>query len=357
MKWIKKIVSLVLALGLVFSAVGNAGAISTNAVSTCVMDVDSGRVLYSNNAREKRPIASITKIMTGLLACEMSTEEDLKKVLTCSETARAERGSSLYMEVGDKITLLSCIYGAMLRSGNDAAMLLAESIAGDKDSFVALMNEKARELGMEDTLYGNPNGLEDSGNYSTAYDMCLLGCYAMQNELFASVVDTVYIETEDGWQIENHNKLLEMDSRCIGIKTGYTEAAGRTLVSCFQDPESGQRVVCCTLYDSYDFQDHINVYNWAFENYPARTLCREGETVTALSVAGKDTLYNLTAAETVTYPMTDEEAEMVTSHMELPCSQVSLEEGQAVGHIVYYLGEEEIGRSGLICTLPAPEEG
>lgn len=356
MKWIKKMVSLVLTLGFVLPIVGGARAISTNAVSTCVMDVDSGRVLYSNNDREKRPIASITKIMTGLLACELTNQEQRRQVLTCSETANAERGSSLYMEVGDKITLGSCIYGTMLRSGNDAAMLLAEAIGGDEESFVELMNEKAAELGMEDTLYGNPNGLKDEGNYSTAYDMCLLGCYAIQNPVFAAVVSTNYIETNDGWKIENHNKLLDMDSRCIGIKTGYTEAAGRTLVSCFEDPESGQRVVICTLYDSYDFQDHIEVCDWAFETYPSHTLCQEGEMVTTFSMTGQDTTYNLTAAKTLTYPMTDEEAEAVSSRMVLPYNQVNLEEGQTVGHIVYYLEGEEIGRSDLICTLPAPEE-
>ncbi len=354
-KFLHRLLAGVLAVCLTLSGAGSALAISTSAVSTCVMDVDSGRVLYSNNASEKRPIASITKIMTGLLACEMSSEEDLEQVLTCSETANAEDGSSLYMEVGDKITLLSCIYGTMLRSGNDAAMLLAETIAGDEESFVALMNEKAQELGMENTLYGNPNGLVDEGNYSTAYDMCLLGCYAIQNELFAEVVSNYYIETEDGWKIENHNKLLNMDSRCIGIKTGYTSAAGRTLVSCFEDPDTGQRIVCCTLADSYDFQEHITVYDWAFENYPTRTFCEAGDVVTTLTVGGVD--YTLTAADTVSYPLTDDEAQKVYARMRLPQnSDVTIEEGDVVGRIVYYLSGEEIGRTDLVYTPLSEEE-
>ncbi|MCC8075387.1 MAG: D-alanyl-D-alanine carboxypeptidase [Clostridiales bacterium] len=348
-KFLRRLLAGVLAVCLTLGGAGSAFAISTNAVATCVMDVDSGRVLYSNNANKKRPIASITKIMTGLLACELSSEEDLEQVLTCSETANAEKGSSLYMEVGDKITLRSCIYGAMLRSGNDAAMLLAETVAGDEESFVALMNEKAQELGMENTLYGNPNGLVDEGNYSTAYDMCLLGCYAMQNELFAEIVGTTYIETEDGWKIENHNQLLGMDSRCIGIKTGYTSAAGRTLVSCFEDPDTGQRIVCCTLADSYDYQDHIAVYDWAFETYPTHTFCEAGDVVTTLTAGGTD--YTLTAADTVSYPLTDAEAQKVYARMRLPQnSDVTIQEGDVVGRIVYYLSGEEIGRTDLIYT-------
>ncbi len=353
--WLRTLLAGALAVYLTLNCVGSASAISTNAVATCVMDVDSGRVLYSNNANKKRPIASITNIMTGLLACEMSSEEDLEQGRTCSETANAEKGSSLNMEVGDKITLRSCIYGAMLRSGNDAAMLLAETIAGDEESFVALMNEKAQELGMENTLYGNPNGLEDEGNYSTAYDMCLLGCYAIQNELFAEIVSTYYIETEDGWKIENHNQLLSMDERCIGIKTGYTSAAGRTLVSCFQDPDTGQRIVCCTLADSYDYQDHIAVYDWAFETYPTRTFCEAGEVVTTLTVNGTD--YPLTAVDTVSYPLKDDEAQQVYARMRLPQnSDVTIKEGDTVGYIVYYLDGAELGRTDLVYTPQTQEE-
>lgn len=350
MKWIKKVLALTLAVGLVCCMIVSASAgFYTSATSTCVMDVDSGRVLFEENAHEQRPIASITKIMTGLLACEYSNEGNLKTVLTCSETANAEQGSSLYMEVGNKITLESCIYGTMLRSGNDAAMLLAETVAGDKDSFVAMMNEKAQEIGMSDTLYGNPNGLIDEGNYSTAYDMCLLGCYAMQNELFAKVVNTWYIETEDGWEIENHNKLLSMDERCIGIKTGFTSAAGRTLVSCFQDPDSGQRIVVCTLNDSDDFQEHIGAHNWAFESYPTRTLCQEGKTVTTFTMAGTGEVWNLTASQSVTYPLSDDETREITAQLVLPDNQAELAEGEAAGHIIYFFQGEEIGRADLIC--------
>lgn len=344
-------IAVLLCLLFVLTALPNADAFSTSASSTCVMDADSGRVLYENNAHEERPIASITKIMTGILACEYGQEDEsrMKKTLVCSETANAERGSSLYMEVGDKVLYKDCIYACMLRSGNDAAMLLAETIAGDGKSFVKLMNEKAQELGMENTLYGNPNGLVDEGNHSSAYDMCLLGRYAMQNELFCQIVKTTFIKVKYGWEIENHNnKLLEGDRRCIGIKTGYTDKAGKTLVSCFQDPESGQRIITCTLNDSYDREDHIKAADWSFETYPTRTLCQKGEIFSTLTSGESGECWSLEAAETLSYPMTNSETRKVKAHLSLPQNDVPLSPGDTAGTVVFTLDEERIGETSLV---------
>ncbi len=343
-----KLLALVLAFALICAMGSTAFAIDTAATSTCVMDVDTGRILYEDNDHEQRPIASITKIMTGYLACELSSEEDLQKVLTCSERANKEDGSSLYMEVGDKITLESCIYGTMLRSGNDAAMLLAETIGGDEESFVKMMNEKAQEIGMTDTLYGNPNGLVDEGNYSTAYDMCLLGRVAMRNKLFAKVVGTNYIETEDGWAIENHNRLLDRDSRCVGIKTGWTTLAGRTLVSCFEDPDSGQRVVICTLNDSDDFNDHIRVADWALDKYPPRTLCQEGRTLSVLSDEATGERFCLNAENSFSYPLSKGDTRKVSLRLTLPDRVEAPEEGGVAGVADFYLKGHKIGSTNLI---------
>ncbi|MCD8126316.1 MAG: hypothetical protein LUD82_02225 [Clostridiales bacterium] len=212
-------------------------------------------------------------------------------------------GSSLYLLEGDEITLLSALYGCLLRSGNDCAVVVAETIAGSEEAFADLMNEKAAELGMTSSHFVSCNGLVDEDNYSTARDMAVLGAYAIQNELFAEICGTWVITTEDGYWIENHNKLLSYDDRCIGIKTGYTSLAGRTLVSCAQDPDTGERVVCVTLNDSYDFDDHIAVYDWAFATYTPKTLCTAGETVTTLTFAGNGATATLVTAEDVTYPL------------------------------------------------------
>lgn len=352
MKQLRKWTAVLLAAALFLCGVLPTEAYSTGAVSTCIMDADTGRVLYENNAHEQRPIASITKIMTGLLACEYGQEDEsrMKQVLVCSETANAEKGSSLYMEVGDKILYKDCIYGCMLRSGNDAAMLLAETIAGSGKAFVKRMNERAAQLGMEDTKYGNPNGLTDKGNRSSAYDMCLLGRCAMENELFCQVVKTTYIETKKyGWKIENHNNgLLEGDKRCIGIKTGYTDKAGKTLVSCFQDPDSGQRVIICTLADSNDREDHIKGADWAFEHYPARTLCEEGEAFSTLISAQTGEEVRLEAAETLTYPLKSSETRKVKAVLSLPQNEVPLFDGETAGKAAFYLNGTLIGETELL---------
>lgn len=351
MKIIRKITALVVTFALFITMMPRSDAFSTGASSACVMDADTGRVLYEYNSHEERPIASITKIMTGILACEYGQEDEsrMKKTLVCSETANAEKGSYLYMEVGDKVLYKDCIYACMLRSGNDAAMLLAETIAGDGKSFVKMMNAKAAELGMENTKYGNPNGLVDEGNHSSAYDMCLLGRYAMQNELFCEIVKTTFIKVKYGWQIENHNNaLLEGDRRCIGIKTGFTEKAGKTLVTCFQDPESGQRIITCTLNDYDDRNDHIHAADWAFQTYPSRTLCKKGKVFSSLTVAETGEVVKLEAADTLRYPLKERETRRVKAHLSLPQNNVPLLPGETAGTVTFTLDGETIGETSLL---------
>lgn len=351
MKKIRRFTAFLVTIAILLTLMPRSDAFSTGASSACVMDADTGRVLYESNAYEERPIASITKIMTGILACEYGQEDEkrMKQTLVCSETANAERGSSLYMEVGDKVLYKDCIYACMLRSGNDAAMLLAETIAGSGKKFVKQMNAKAAELGMEHTRYGNPNGLKDKGNYSCAYDMCLLGRYAMENELFCQIVRTTFIKVKYGWEIENHNNaLLEGDRRCIGIKTGYTEKAGKTLVTCFQDPDSGQRIITCTLNDPDDRNDHIRAADWAFERYPTRTLCEEGSVFSTLTVAENGEIVRLTAAETLTYPLKDSETRRVKAHLDLPQNNVPLSPDEPAGKVTFTLDGEIIGETNLL---------
>lgn len=351
MKWKKKLLAVLLAVGMMSALASTSYALTPSATSCCVIDVDSGRILYQFNEDAKRPIASITKIMTGLLGCELNDQGDFDTVITVSKNAAAEDGSSMYLEAGDKILLESALYGTMLRSGNDAAMVVAEYTAGDEASFLELMNDKAKELGMTNTHFSCPNGLVDENNYSTAYDMALLGCYAMRNEHFAKIVKTVSIKTKDGYTIENHNRLLSEDERCIGIKTGWTTLAGRTLVSCFEAPDSGQRVVCCTLNNPNDFNEHIEVYNWAFQTYPKRTFCEKNQVVTHVTLAGSTVSVPLVAEETVSYPLSNEETNQVTCSLELPDHATTLSEQDVVGQAVYYFKGKEIGRTNLFADF------
>lgn len=351
LKCLKRLFALLLAVTLAMVCALSGYAVADSAQSVCVIDVDSGRVLYSRNEHEKLPIASTTKIMTGLLCCELATEEDLETVITVSKHATDEKGSSLYMLPGDKITLRTALYGTMLRSGNDAAMVIAEYLGGDEETFLEMMNDTAKMLGMNDTHYSCPNGLTDEDNYSSAYDLALLGTVAMENKLFAEVVKTWVITTPEGYTIDNHNKLLNEDSRCIGIKTGWTPIAGRCLVSCFQDPDSGRRVVTCTLNAPDMYNDHVQAADWAFKHFKNRTLCAAGKTAATVTLWGTDTLVPLVAEDTIRYPLTDEETNQVTCSLDLPANAAAMADNDVVGQAVYYFKGEEIGRTNLLASF------
>ena len=323
----------------------------TSATSTIVVDAWSGRVLYEDNADEQRPIASVTKIMTGYLATETLTQEDLSTFYTISEHAAASDGvdgTSMYFEAGDEVSVEVLLYGTMLRSGNDAAVALAEVCAGDEQTFIDRMNAKAEELGMTNTHFSSVNGLVDENNYSTARDLAVLGRAAMQNELFAQIVGTWYIEI-DGYSIENHNMLLSDEymgrDECLGIKTGFTTAAGRTLVSCAQ--RDGSRFIVVTLNDANDYEDHMALYEWAFENYPANVLCEEGEVVTTLHVGEQDV--PLVAAETLVSSVEASDETNLSCSMTLPGRITgTVSQGSVAGTITFTLNGETLGTVELL---------
>lgn len=348
----KRLLSFLVALVFILSATVcayAADAPTTWATSVCVMDADSGRVLYTKNAKEERCIASITKIMTGILAIE--NNKNLDQTITVSATAEAEEGSSMYLLKGDKLSLRTALYGTMLRSGNDAAVAVAETTAGSAEKFVDMMNQKAKELGMTHTHYSWPNGLIDEDNYSCARDMAILGRYAMQNKTFAKIVKTWYIETDDGYQIENHNKMLNRDKRCIGIKTGFTSAAGRTLVTCFQDEDSDRRVIIVTLNDSNDYNDHSNLCDWAFENYKQKTLVQADASVATVNNAGKQ--MELVAEDTLTWPVAEGENAKMTSRLHVQSNRgVPMEEGAKAGVLTFYSDGEKIASTRLLYRNP-----
>ena len=350
----KKILGLLLALILAVGMIPAAAAVddppTVNATSTIVVDAYTGRVIYENNADEQRPIASVTKIMTGYLACDglSLTDEKLDEMFTVSEYAAAADGtdgSSLYLLPGDRVSYEVLLYGTMLRSGNDAAMALAEACAGSEEDFIEKMNEKAQELGMTNTHFASTNGLVDENNYSTARDLAVLAKVAMENELFAKVVGTWYIELGD-YQIENHNELLSrMRGECLGIKTGFTTAAGRTLVSCAQ--RDGSKFIIVTLNDSYDFDDHEALYDWAFKNYPANVLCEKGEEVSTYQIGGQTV--SLVASETVVASVSHSSENVIESYITLPASiSGDRAKGEVAGTVTYLLNGEELAVVDLL---------
>ena len=327
-----------------------AQAVSTSAVSAILMDVDSGRVLYAQNENSKMLIASTTKIMTALVALENG---DLNSTVKVTAEAANTEGSSMYLKAGEKLTLETLLYGLMLCSGNDAAVAVAQGVAGNADKFVKLMNQKAKELGMEHTSFANPNGLDDEQHYSTARDMAVLACAAMNNETFARIVSTRTV-TVGGRTLTNHNKLLSYVDGCIGLKTGYTKAAGRTLASCAR--RGGQRLVAVTLQDGNDWADHAALYDFGFSEYPAHRAMTIGETVGTLAVTrGVNTAVPLVAAESFSWPLA--RGEELEVRFELPESLAApVTAGTPVGQAVFRLSGAEVGRVELLCgsnALPA----
>lgn len=270
------------------------GALSAS--SYIVMDQDSGRVLEGHNIESKRLIASITKIMTAIVAIEYGNIED--KVEIGNEIITSY-GSGIYISIGEKLTLDDLLYGLMLRSGNDAALAIAYHVGGSIDNFVFLMNEMASKIGMVSTVFVNPSGLEERderGNYSTVLDMAKLTQYAMNNEHYRRIVSTDEIVVKSSlktYKWVNKNKLLHSYEYCNGGKTGFTKKAKRTLVTTAF--KNGMNLIVVTFNDGNDFEDHKYLYEKYFNNYKIVKVLNKGDKYGFDSYIGKD--FNVIVSE------------------------------------------------------------
>lgn len=239
-----------------------------SASSAIVMDQNSNRILYSNNISERKLIASTTKIMTALIAINYG---NLDEEIIVDESVLKAYGSAIYIEVGEKLTLKDLIYGLMLRSGNDAAIVIANAVAGSMENFVYLMNETAMDIGMKNTIFLNNHGLEEdngNGNLSTAYDMAVLMKYAMNNKIFREITSAKNYKVTTNYKTyswTNKNKILHSNDFITGGKTGYTEKARRTLVTTAS--KDNMDLVIVTLNDPNDFKNHVDLYNKYFNMY------------------------------------------------------------------------------------------
>lgn len=320
-----------------------ARAVSTSAASAILVDADSGRVLYEQNADAKMLIASTTKILTALVAIR---EGDLNQVVTVKREATLTEGSSMYLKEGEQLTLETLLYGLLLCSGNDAAVAIADAVGGSQAGFVKLMNETARELGMEHSSFANPNGLDDEDHYSTARDMAKLACAAVNNETLMRIASTRTV-TIGGRTMTNHNKLLSYMDGCIGLKTGYTKAAGRTLVSCAE--RNGQRLVAVTLQDGNDWADHQALYEYGFATYPAKRAAVLGQAVSRAPVQGGQCgTVSLVAAASFSWPVAAGERLETLIDLDEPLA-APVKAGTQVGEAVFLLDGAEVGRVDLLC--------
>ena len=286
----------------------NVFAFTDTSKSSIVMDVDSGRILYQKNAHEKRLIASITKIMTATIAIE---NYNTRKTLTVGDEVLSMYGTNIYVKKGDEISVKDLIYGLILRSGNDAAMVLANNI--NEKKLINLMNKKAKEIGMKDTLFGNPHGLDDDEieekNYSTAYDMAILSRYSYNKlPLYREIINTKKYTYKTNSKTDiwyNRNKLLSEYKYCIGGKTGYTPKAGKTLVSVAK--KNNLTLTAVSLKDPNHYNSQKSLYEYLFDKYKNYKII-DKSTFTLDEEYYKDNLY---IKDDYYYPLADNEIDYI----------------------------------------------
>ncbi len=331
---------LILLLAIIF--VGRVNASTSSAHSYILMDANTGRVLLSKDKDSKRLIASITKIMTSVLAIESGKLDDLVVV---DSSIKKAYGSGIYIEEGEEISLRDLIYGLMLRSGNDAASMIASYVGGSEEEFVRMMNNKAKEIGMKNTTFYNPSGLPTPrGNYSSVYDMALLTRYAMKYDVYREIVSTkkYKVTTNKKTYIwNNKNKLLKYDF-ITGGKTGYTEESGRTLVSSANI--NNMNLIAVTIRDSDDWNTHLELYNYAKDNYDSyKVLNKDKFVLPGESYYINDTLY---INNDVYIMLKKEETKYLTSHIILD-KKDNIKNNEKVGVIKIYLDNNLIDEEDI----------
>ena len=326
--------------------------INVTATSYIVMDASSNRVLEGTNINEKHLIASITKIMTSVIALENS---DINQEVEVSSDVLKAYGSAIYIEVGEKLTLEDLLYGLMLRSGNDAAIEIAKVVSNSMDEFVKKMNEKAQELGMNNTIFINNHGLEDkdgNGNLSTSYDMAILMSYALKNDKFREIISTkrkVVKSSNKTYDWYNKNKLLMDYKYCIGGKTGFTKKARRTLVTAAN--KDNKEIIVVTLNDPNDFLNHKALYEENFKKYNLVTILNKN----AFKLENVNYNGRIYIKDDFKMLLTKEEENNISIDYEMiPNGRYNDEEKVGIAHIK--LNDEEIGTKNIYLDVNNKKE-
>ena len=324
--------------------------------SAVVMEARTGRVLYERNMNDRRFPASTTKIMTLILALERGNLDD---VVTVSAHAAGTEGSTIWLEPGDKITLRELLYGMMLHSGNDATVAVAEHIAGSVDAFARLMTEKAKELGATDTHFVNANGLPDDAHYTTAHDMALIASYGYSLPGFEAIVSTKEITfpwvKDDTHRLRNENQMLWLYEGGNGVKTGYTEAAGRCLVSAAK--RDGIQLVAVVLDSNWMWNDSILLLDYGFREIETTTVVKQGMKVGSCTVSGSRTRrVEVQAAEDVVLPVIEGKAGY-KQEVELPKAlKAPVTAGETIGKLHIYYEGKEVATTDLVAAQAAERQ-
>lgn len=336
----KRCLGILLAVCVLFCSItvrtGHAEGVEVSAQACVLIEAATGRVLYAHNAYEKRPMASTTKIMTTLLCLESG---DLDTEFTVDSEAIHVEGSSMGLTEGDIVTKRALCHGMLLPSGNDAANAAAVAVAGSIPAFVEMMNARAAEIGMTRTCFATPSGLDGEGHGASAYDMALLTRIALQNAEFREICAKPSAVVTFGHPpyertLYNTNKLLTMCEGVLGVKTGFTDEAGRCLVSACE--RNGITLICVTLHAPDDWNDHMRLYDYGFSVTDVVELEKPGDL--RQKVAGSETeTVRLEVRDTVTIGSPDGDAEGVSYHVKMsPFAYAPVETGDEMGTLEYY---------------------
>ena len=320
----------------------NASEFLTSARGCVVMETTSKRVLYGVSQDKKMPMASTTKIMTAITAIENCQNLDEKFVV--SKKAIGVPGTSLYLREGDVYSTRDLLYALMLISGNDASVAIAEHVAGSASEFVTLMNDTAKKIGAKNSHFANTHGLDADGHYTTAYDLALITSYALENQTFRDIVSTknIKITNSNGENryLKNKNKLLFTLDGCIGVKTGFTDDAGRCLVSAIE--KDGMRLVCVVLNCGPMFEESATLLKGVSQNYKIFDLTEFYDFDDQIKVVdGKNEFAQVGTKKHFLYPLSQNEVERLRFVYTLPQNlEAPMKKDEKVGKVEIFLDND-----------------
>ena len=322
---------------------------STSARSAVLYQPETNTFLYSKNADERLPMASTTKIMTALVAIENTNPSD---IVAIDDSAIGVEGSSAYLKVGDVLTMDELLYALLLQSANDAAIAIACHVSGDIECFSALMNEKAQELGLTNTSFTNPHGLDSDEHYTTARELAIIASAALKNERFKEIVSTYkksFVSEERSRTYVNHNKLLYLYDGCVGVKTGFTKRSGRCLVGAAE--KDGLCFISVTLDAPSDWNDHSAMLNFGYERLERVYFAEEYDHVYKIPVIGGESDY-ITVANTEGADVIMKKGEnSPEEHIKLVRYALApINQGDILGEIIYTIDGKEMARLPIVAT-------
>ena len=354
MKKRKKVILLFIAASLFVTNLALAAPNPPNIVakSAIVIDAATGKVLYSRNAEERRYPASTTKIMSLIVALEHSNLDDM---VTTSKNASGTDGSTLWLAEGEKLKMIDLLYGIMLVSGNDATVAVAEHISGSVEKFSRLMTDKAHRIGAKDTNFTNPNGLPDPNHFSTAHDLARITAYGYKNFLFAEIINTKnkvipWAGKDFDRDLYNENRMLWLYEGGNGVKTGYTDAAGRCLVSGAK--RNGIQLITVVLDSDTMWDDSIALLDFGFNQVKPEAILSQDDILKTIRVAnGKSSAVKLIASTNLVVPISGDNKEEFSTVIDSPNKvEAPVVKGQKLGEVRVFYQNTEIATVDLLAS-------